>query len=42
MATDIKRQTDFLVALGIADVPHTQKSYLGHLIGVRRLSRNDG
>ncbi len=42
MATDIKRQTDFLVGLGIADVPHTQKSYLAHLVGVHRYMRGLG
>jgi Domain of unknown function (DUF6817) len=42
MASDIKKQTDFLVALGVSDVPHTQKTYLGHLIGVHRFMRELG
>src|ERR1700740_2266717 len=29
-----KRMTDFLVALGIEQVSHTNKSYLAHLIGL--------
>jgi hypothetical protein len=31
-----KRMTDFLVGMGVEDVPHTNKSYLAHLIGVYR------
>lgn len=42
MATDIKPQTDFLMSLGVADVPHTQKSYLGHLVGLHRLMQRLG
>lgn len=32
-----KRYTDYLVALGIEKVPHTEKTYLGHLVNVYRL-----
>jgi hypothetical protein len=37
-----KRMTDFLVGLGVEDVPHTAKSYLAHLIGVYRYLRDRG
>jgi hypothetical protein len=37
-----KRLTDFLVHLGIEKVPHTQKSYLAHLIAVYRLMESCG
>lgn len=36
MDREHKRLTGFLVSLGIQDVPHTEKSYLGHLIAVYR------
>ena len=36
MEKDFKRLTDFLVGIGIERVPHTQKSYLAHLIAVYR------
>jgi hypothetical protein len=36
MDDDFKRMTDFLVGIGIEQVPHTQKSYLAHLIAVYR------
>jgi hypothetical protein len=36
MHKDFKRLTDFLVGIGIEQVPHTQKSYLAHLIAVYR------
>ena len=32
MDADYKRFTAFLTGMGIKEVPHTQKSYLGHLI----------
>jgi hypothetical protein len=31
-----KKMTDFLVGMGIDEVPHTHKSYLAHLIAVYR------
>ena len=37
MAHELKRLTDFLVGVGVEQVPHTHKSYLAHLIGVYRL-----
>jgi hypothetical protein len=37
-----KRLTDFLVDLGIEKIPHTQKSYLAHLIAVYRLMESCG
>jgi hypothetical protein len=40
--TNFKRYTDYLVALGIEKVPHTQKSYLGHLVNVYRLMQEHG
>jgi hypothetical protein len=36
MDRDWKRMTDFLLGMGIEQVPHTQKSYLAHLIAVYR------
>ncbi len=42
MAKDLKRLTDFLVAEGIDKIPHTKKSYLGHLIAVHRLMQSEG
>lgn len=37
-----KQWTDFLVDLGIEKVPHTEKTYLGHLINVHRLMESEG
>src|SRR5438105_15717007 len=34
--------TDYLVGLGIENVPHTKKTYLGHLIAVYRLMEAHG
>jgi Domain of unknown function (DUF6817) len=42
MDKDYKRLTDFLVGIGIEQVPHTHKSYLGHLIAVYRLLESQG
>jgi hypothetical protein len=42
MSASYKKWTDFLVELGIEKVPHTQKSYLGHLINVYRLMESEG
>lgn len=42
MPHEQKRLTDFLVALGIDEVAHTQKTYLGHLIAVYRFMQNLG
>jgi hypothetical protein len=36
MDPDYKRMTDFLVGMGVEQVPHTHKSYLAHLIAVFR------
>jgi hypothetical protein len=36
MAKDLKRLTDWLIAQGIEDVAHTNKTYLAHLVGVYR------
>ncbi len=38
----MKHLTDFLVNLGIEKVPHTQKTYLAHLIAVYRLMQRVG
>jgi hypothetical protein len=37
-----KQMTDFLMNLGIADVPHTEKTYLSHLVAVYRLMESRG
>jgi hypothetical protein len=42
MSSDIKRHVEFLVQLGIGDVPHTQKSYLAHLTNVYRFMKDLG
>ena len=42
MDKDLKRLTDFLVGLGVEKVGHTDKTYLGHLIGVYRLLEAQG
>jgi hypothetical protein len=42
MQSNYKRLTEFLVNLGIEKVPHTEKTYLGHLINVYRLMENEG
>ncbi len=34
MDTSFKQLTSFLLSIGIESVPHTQKTYLGHLIAV--------
>jgi len=42
MPATFKQLTDFLVNLGIEQVPHTQKNYLAHLISVSRLLQSAG
>ena len=42
MDRDHKRLTGFLVGMGIEDIPHTEKSYLAHLIAVYRLLETHG
>jgi hypothetical protein len=42
MDKDFKRFTDFLVGIGIQQVPHTHKTYLAHLIAVYRYLENEG
>jgi hypothetical protein len=42
MDINYKRMTDFLVGMGVEQVPHTHKSYLGHLIAVHRLLQTKG
>ena len=37
-----KRMTDFLVGLGVENVPHTKKTFLAHLISVYRLMEDRG
>lgn len=34
MSAEYKQLTDFLVRLGIADIEHSEKNYLAHLLGV--------
>jgi hypothetical protein len=36
MDKNFKKMTDFLVGIGIEQIPHTEKSYLAHLIAVSR------
>jgi len=36
MDKNFKRLTDFLVGIGIEQIPHTHKSYLAHLVAVYR------
>jgi hypothetical protein len=42
MDKDFKRLTDFLVGMGVEQVPHTHKSYLAHLIAVYRSLESQG
>jgi len=42
MQNNFKQLTDFLVQLGIEKIPHTDKSYLAHLIGVHQLMKSHG
>jgi hypothetical protein len=42
MSPDFKKLTDFLVGMGVEQVPHTHKSYLAHLIAVYRLLESQG
>jgi hypothetical protein len=42
MNASYKKWTDFLVDLGIEKVPHTEKTYLGHLVNVYRLMESEG
>src|SRR4051794_3677264 len=42
MDKDFKRLTDFLIGIGIEQVPHTHKSYLAHLIAVFRSLESRG
>jgi hypothetical protein len=42
MDAGFKRLTDYLVGLGVERVPHTNKSYLAHVIAVYRLMHDEG
>jgi len=42
MDKDFKRLTGFLIGIGIEQVPHTQKSYLAHLIALFRFLESQG
>src|SRR6476661_5470650 len=42
MQAGYKHLTEFLVALGIEKVAHTEKTYLGHLVNVYRLMESEG
>jgi hypothetical protein len=42
MSAKYKELADFLVELGIEKVPHTEKTYLGHLVNVYRLMESEG
>ena len=42
MPATLKQLTDFLVSLGIEQIAHTQKNYLGHLISVYKLMQACG
>jgi hypothetical protein len=37
-----KQMTDFLVGMGVEQVPHTHKSYLAHLVAVHRSLESQG
>src|SRR5437764_11173604 len=37
-----RRLIDFLVGIGIKDIPHTHATYLGHLVAVARLLESQG
>ena len=42
MHSNFKQLTDFLMQLGVADIGHTNKSYLAHLVGVYRCMAEHG
>jgi hypothetical protein len=42
MSTQFKQLTSFLVEIGIDAIPHTEKSYLAHLIAVYRYLESKG
>jgi hypothetical protein len=42
MDKDSRRLTDFLLGIGVEQVPHTHKSYLAHLIAVHGLLEKQG
>jgi hypothetical protein len=42
MEKNLKRLTDFLVALEIEKVPHTESTYLAHLISVHQYMQSQG
>ena len=42
MDKNYKQMTQFLVDMGIEKIPHTHKTYLGHLIAVHRLMESEG
>ena len=42
MQANYKQWTDYLINLGIEKVPHTEKTYLGHLVNVYRLMESEG
>ena len=42
MDKNYKRMADYLVGMGIEKIPHTHKSYLGHLIAVQRYMESQG
>ncbi len=42
MDSNFKRMADFLVGMGIDQVPHTHKTYLAHLIAVSRSLESQG
>ncbi len=42
MNTNYKRMTDYLIGIGIEHIPHTKKTYLGHLIAVYRMMQAEG
>ncbi len=42
MAKDLKQMTDFLIGLGIDRIGHTDKTYLGHLVALYHMLRQQG
>src|SRR5690349_6553340 len=42
MTEDFKRLMDFLRDIGVENIPHSQKTYMGHVVAVYRLMQEQG
>jgi hypothetical protein len=42
MDADVKTGTEFLVKLGLAEIPHTETTYLAHLVGLHHYMKEQG